>query len=553
MNDDDLHLLLARRSGAPVLQDPLRADALASDGPIDDNPDFLWEEGDDPNALPEQRWGVIAPQGADGDRLLALIQPLIDLREQQQGAKPKIYRAPPRLSPAEAMRWRKRVFEADGGLRSDLPRFLLLLGDLDVLPLSLQQTFAGDAFPGRLCFPSDDGYAAYVAKLLRWERAREAARGAALLCGVHDGSLATQLGERALLGPGGDLLEESCRNGKLDAAIARLDLGADPSPDPLFAGVAAPAQPTVLFSVSHGEGAPKGGWTVDADARARQGAMCFGKRGSLTAADLPSRPFLPGGVWCMLACYGAGTPDASAYHRWLADLAQSGRYMGRPDAVLEALPKDGARPFIAALPQAVLANPDGPLGFIGHIDLAWTYGFQDLDDRVVSRPGRLMATVRGLLRGDRAGVSLRELARGVGMANTEITCLQDQDLAPTGALPPAEQARRAHLWMLRQDLSAYVLLGDPAARLALAPRARPSWSLADAAPDPTLHVAMTSAPEVDADALARLESQIVRHLAGEPLADLAADAGMSRDALQAAVDAYRTAARAALARHLAGR
>jgi hypothetical protein len=33
-------------------------------------------------------------------------------------------------------------------------------------------------------------------------------------------------------------------------------------------------------------------------------------------------------------------------------------------------------------------------------------------------------------------------------------------------LSPTEQCSLAHLWMLRQDLMGYILLGDPAARLA---------------------------------------------------------------------------------------
>lgn len=543
-DDDDLHLLLARPGGAPALPGPLRADGV-EEAPPGIEPEYLWEEGDDPNSLPAQRWGVIAPMGPDGDRLLARIAPLVALRREQQGAEPAVFRVPPKLSPAEAHVWRKRVFEDQGGLREDLPRFLLLLGDLDQVPLSLQHAFAGDGFPGRLCFPTDDGYAAYVDKVLRWERAAAAERAEGVVCGVRDRTPANELAERGLLGPGLELLEAARDRGALDATLARLDLGDDPSPDPLLARAAATG-PTVLFSASHGEGPPPGGWPRDADARARQGAMCLGRH-ALTATDLATRPFLPGGAWCMLACYGAGTPDASVYHRWLAELAAAGRYYGRPDDVL---PRPGARPFVAALPQAALANPGGPLAFIGHVDLAWSYGFQDLDGRTVSRPGRLIAGMRGLLRGDRAGVAMRELARGVGMANAEITCLEEESAHVE--MSRAERVRRAHLWMLRHDLAAYILLGDPAARLPLAARDAPSWQL-PSEPDPALHVqAAAPAPAVDPALLDRVEALVVRHLAGEPLDVVAADAAVSRDALTAAVDAYRTAARAALARHLAG-
>jgi hypothetical protein len=151
-----------------------------------------------------------------------------------------------------------------------------------------------------------------------------------------------------------------------------------PSPDELLARVGG-GDPSVLFTLSHGEGAPRGGWTSHEEQRRRQGAMSFGREGKLTGDDLRARPFLPGGVWFMLACYGAGTPNFSAYRHWLAQLAGAGQFRGKPEAVLAGLPGPQDRPFIAALPQAVLANPAGPLAFMGHIDLAWTYGFQELD------------------------------------------------------------------------------------------------------------------------------------------------------------------------------
>src|SRR4051794_717509 len=60
-------------------------------------PEHLWDEGGDPNDLAVQRWGVIAPEGVAGDRLLAAIAPLVEARRQAQGAEVRVYRVPPRL------------------------------------------------------------------------------------------------------------------------------------------------------------------------------------------------------------------------------------------------------------------------------------------------------------------------------------------------------------------------------------------------------------------------------------------------------------------------
>lgn len=549
----DLQLLLAR-DGAPALTEGLDPDEAGAADPSTSllhHPDYLWEEGDDPNLLTTQRWGVLAPQGPLGDRLLALIKPLIDHRAAQQGPSTKpgdpsvrVYRVPPRLGPADALRWRKRVFEADGGLRTELPRFLLLLGDLDTMPLSVQHAFAGDAFPGRLAFPADDDYARYVEKVLSSETANPLTRPEAVLCGVRDGTSATDLGRAALLAPGLDMLREACRNGHLDATLSELDLGERPSADPLLARAAA-LRSAVLFTLGHGEGPPRGGWTDPRLRRARQGALHFGREPALTGADLRDRPFMPGGVWCNLSCYGAGTPDTSAYLHWLRALADAGRFFGRPEAVLDALPKDNEPPFTAAMPQAALASSDGPLAYVGHVDLAWTYGFQDLDDRVVTRPGRLMALVRALLRGDRAGVALRELARGVGMTNAELTALFDQDAIMSNKTGLSDQPRRAHLWLLRQDLSAYVLLGDPAVRLRDPTLAKQTGPVAQApAASPALPAGLAElARKLGKN---KLEEAFADALVKEPARKVASRLGIELADLRALEDIYRAAGRKAL-------
>ena len=66
--------------------------------------------------------------------------------------------------------------------------------------------------------------------------------------------------------------------------------------------------PTMMFTVSHGTGTPRSGWSA-ARQRLVQGSMHFGEKGKLTADDIGELPFLPGGVWFMFACYSAGTPS----------------------------------------------------------------------------------------------------------------------------------------------------------------------------------------------------------------------------------------------------
>jgi hypothetical protein len=198
--------------------------------------------------------------------------------------------------------------------------------------------------------------------------------------------------------------------------------------------------------------------------------MSLGGGETLEASALASTPFLPGGLWFFLACFGAGTPTRSAYYPWLSRLREAGEYPDRLDRLLAALPREGERPFVAALPQAVLANPQGPLAVIGHADLAWTYSFQDLGHMARNRPSRFLGMLRTLVEGRRAGAGLRALLRFFNEANTELTTLYDHEESArlAGRDSPVDFVERAHLWMLRQDLAGYILLGDPAVRLPLA-------------------------------------------------------------------------------------
>lgn len=472
---DTLHLLAVHAdTHEPVLSEPLDDHAVDCAAAPNDTvvPEFLKTVSGDRNDLRLQKWSIILPEGAAGDRLLELVQPLIAHRQEDLGAAPRIFHVPPRMTVEDSLKWKREVYEPGDTLPDGIPLYQLILGDLDQVSLALQQVQSHDGHVGRLAFRHEEHYDAYVEKLLRNERAPAAAsKGRAVFHTVRDGTGATELGYRSLIEPGLAMARESMDVGRFPATeIVESGTPLRPSPDDLLR-VASHGEPSVLFTLSHGEGSPKGGWASSLEQRARQGAMSFGRDSRLGAEDIANRSFLPGGVWFMLACFGAGTPDYSAYHHWLENLQNVGRYQGQLHAVLASLPKgDDRRPFIAALPQAALANPNGPLAFIGHVDLAWSYSFQEIRDRVRKHPARFISVIQNLLKHDRVGAAFMDLLRYRDAVNYELTALYDGSAAQRAfnVTNSAAQAHRSHLWMLRQDLSGYILLGDPAARLALA-------------------------------------------------------------------------------------
>jgi len=127
----DLSLLMVHADDHQPVLGGLAGDALGKTRDGGKTPGYLWDEGGDPNDLHAQRWGLIAPEGPRGDRLLEIVAPLIaHRREQQRGEAVRVYRVREKMSPAEAVQWKKTAFRPQTGLDVDIPRYQLILGDL---------------------------------------------------------------------------------------------------------------------------------------------------------------------------------------------------------------------------------------------------------------------------------------------------------------------------------------------------------------------------------------------------------------------------------------
>jgi hypothetical protein len=450
----------------------LAADTLAAaprDREASARPKSYFDPGGDPNSLRDQGWGVIAPRGEDGDRLLDVIRPLLDKRAADQDGEVPEYRVAPGMTAPEAAEWIDRKLVANA-LHDAIPGYLLVLGGPDQVSFELQQVLTGPFGVGRVGFDAAAGpqaYEAYVDKLLRSERAPAREQTRAVYFTARDGTPATELGRRLLMQPCiADAVEQRDAGRFAASEIATIE-----EEDPARAVdrlLAAAADPGILFSCSHGAGAPRDGWGSPDRRRASQGALCMGRGQQLERQLLAQAPFVPGGMWLMFACFGAGTPRSSAYHPWLARLKEHGEYNEDLASVLASLPGQGEPPFIAALPQAALANPDGPLAIIGHLDLAWSYGFHDVEKMSRGdRHRRFHELVAQLAKGSRAGLALGgSLMRARNQVQTELTVAAADEARATE--PLGDRGRLGHRWMVLQDLDGYIALGDPAARMAIA-------------------------------------------------------------------------------------
>ena len=556
--DGSLGMLLAMDDGKPRLADPLSTDATREGQRPRETKDPNQMRGldSDPNDLAAQGWALIVPEGPVGDRLVQIARPLIAKRAEDQAISPedvKVLRvsADPRLrTPDGAAEWSKVHYDDRKRAAEDVPLYQLILGDFDQVPLAIQQYQAFVGRVGRLHFDDAQGYEAYIDKLLRLEKAPQKTPGRVVVHTAHDGSGALRAGHSGLIEPLLELMNAERDRGR--SAAGAVEVGGGVPLDTDLNGFferTEKGDAGVLFSMSHGLGGPRSGWKKEADRRARQGAMVFGGTDFVTGDDLAARPFMAGGVWFMFACYSAGTPDVSAYHHWLERLAALGKIKGGAD-VLASLKGDGA--FVAALPKRVLANPDGPVAFVGHVDLAWSYSFQDGDDTSKRRAGQFQRIVEPLLRANRVGLSIAELTLAQQQTETELVGYYDEDTRTAAATGDA--GKRAFLWMQRNDLAGYVLLGDPAARLPVTPPARRGARPAvSAAPAVSAVPAVSAAPAPSAGALpagvdgAKLERAICELVVGERTAKaLAASCGVAREDLERLAAVYRKAGRAAL-------
>ncbi len=552
---DDIQLFLADADGEEALAGGLEEDALAEAGaPPEDGDDgapvSFRASDEDPNDLYAQGWGLIAPEGPEGDRLLEVLQPLIDRRTEDQDMPVAVYRVPPDMDHEAALDWVDKVLEDPEADVADIPAYLCVLGRLDQVSLALQQVAAVDSYVGRVCFEQEDHYASYVAKLLAWERRQaEQDRGRALFFSSLDGTGATTVAQKFLIEPtltdARRFIEEAKSNPRRDrfpvSELVELSTdryACDASELLDCAGVDAPS---VLFSMSHGSGAPKEGWPAGDHQRRVQGAVSLGGGEKMLGDDIADRPFLPGGLWFLFACYGAGTPSRSAYFHWLAKLREQRRFRGRAERVLHGLPDGDERPFVANLPLSALANEHGPLAVMGHLDLAWSYSFQDPGRRGANRYKRFQDVLRQMVSGSRAGIALHELHRARRQLDQEMAVRADAVAADGEDETLALRLEDGHRWMLRADLDGYVLLGDPATRLNLAPRKK---AIRAAAPAP---IQVQGPPPPTGPDVETMEQAVHDMILGEEgMKALEKRYGVTRRELRAWEEAYTEAGRKAL-------
>ncbi len=433
-------------------------------------------------------WVVVVADDDEGRRIATALGPLIERRvgaDQPGGASvrpedviryfPEHARSEPDLGD-----WvLEQIVERPLRPGADQPFYVLIAGSPEKIPFEVDYQISGASRVGRLAFANVDDYRAYARKVLDWERADVAVGDASAPLGVFatdHGSQDPTRQSRKFLADGLLAVLDKTSPGRRrvarvgpEATLATL-MGMLRGDAPEFAG------PRLLFSATHGLAVPGATDAARRDRLVRQGGICcqharFREDEILTADRIGDGALLAGGIWAMFACFGAGTPRASDFFQAIGDATLLGYHEGGP--------------FLGALPTRLLANPDGPLAVIGHVDPGFETTISNQGGADGKRSGKIIASLVDLLAGSCAGAAMGPI---IGMAGTFRTMLMslvdamqrelgmpvtapprqlEEKLvgAATTKTPPELAFKLVDRAVSLNDFRNFLVLGDPAAKL----------------------------------------------------------------------------------------
>lgn len=408
-------------------------------------------EGLDPKTLAEVGWGLVFPAEAEAHAVAEVkeaLAPLIAWRREQAS----------RLNESFF-----QVYEAERGFRADdskssflrrqgagiaaadprqMPYYLLLAGTPEAISFRVQYQLDVQRAVGRLAFDRAEDYAQYADNVIAAEKASAAAPPRVLFFGPRNpDDVATGLSAEHLLQP---LADWALQNGyRADSIIGEAATKAR------LREVLSDAAPQILFTASHGMAFSPS----DARLARHQGALLcqdwpgpIRHRGAIpesfyfSADDIPQAGSMAGTIIFLFACFSLGTPDF--------------------DEFAAATPRRLAHhPFIAALPQQMLARPGGPLAVIGHVDRAWGYSFYEVE------AGRQLAAFEDLLKRLIEGHPIGSALEPMNDRYAELATMLSEELTDRRFGKQSSDAMLAGLWTACHDARNYAVLGDPAVRL----------------------------------------------------------------------------------------
>jgi hypothetical protein len=418
-------------------------------------------EGYDPQKLQEAGWGIIFPAKTD-PAIVDALKPLMEWRKQQAGERYKEYTggsAGVRPNDTKSSWLARQGLPNFGPVNSELvPYYLLLVGSPTEIDYRFQTLLDVQYAVGRIAFDTPAEYASYAQSVVEAEKKQLQLQRKMTFFGVaNPDDPATNLSAQHLIQPLLEYLSEEKLKGQapwqVDAVVRD-----DALKQRLSGLLGGPQTPALLFTASHGMSFPMG----DPRQFRHQGALlCQDWNGPrvwkqpipedfyFSADDLASDARVWGTIAFLFACYGAGTPQ---YDEFSKQILKDKRVQIAPNA------------FLSRLPQRMLAHPKGgALAVIGHVERAWGYSFVWGKGRSLNA---FQSTLKALLSGAPIGYAFEVFNERYGEFSTDLTQTIDD-----GQWTPVDPNELAGKWTANNDSKNYVILGDPAVRVMVEPKA----------------------------------------------------------------------------------
>jgi len=425
-------------------------------------------EGVDEKDLAQTGWGLIL--GSDDPDAPKILEALKELRDYRQGQAAKINEKRYRVYSGADGYWPgdtgikfmgRHGADASKPVRPDKsPYYLLIAGDPARIPYRFQYQLDVQYAVGRIHFRTMDEYAQYAHSVVEAEKKLEAQEWSlprrAVFFGVaNEGDAATALSAdhlakplaRAVAKDHTDWAVQSVlKKGATKARLAHL-LGGDETP-------------ALLFTASHGAGLPSG----HPDQQRYQGALIcqdWVRTGwpedqpippdyFFSADDVGDDARLLGLIAFHFACFGAGTPLLNDFPY----------YDDSWDPI-------STRSFVAHLPQRLLGHPKGgALAVVGHVDRAWESSFTSSYGGVRQAQTQVFESAfKRLMDGYPLGSAMEYFNDSYAALSAFLT--DEIQYLRQGKVPdPASAWQLAGLWTANNDARGYVIVGDPAVKLA---------------------------------------------------------------------------------------
>ncbi|MEL6342185.1 MAG: hypothetical protein AAFV53_03570 [Myxococcota bacterium] len=402
-----------------------------------------------PSDLTQAGWGLIIPHDINPEIIQAL-KPLLDFRREQ--AK-DLYKELIIYGPKTAAE-----FFTDNGIApgpvdpsKGVPYYLLIVADPERIPFEFQYQLEVQFAVGRLHFdgPEEEALPRYrrYAQTIVSQPKRQ--RRASVFAVRNTGDFATILSSTSLCPPIHNVFATQ-GSWQSDLIGTGTDANGEPPTPERLKQVLKSDKPSVLFTASHGINYDNG----HAKQLTQQGALvCQGWKAStavkqehlFTGADVPDDADIAGMLGFTFACFSSGTPKMDDFAQYV---------QGQPS------PQIAPRPFIAALPQALLGHPNGgAAAIVGHVERAWASSF--------IWNGNVSTTVFEVLAHQLTqGISIGHAMDSFGLRYAEMSTWLTNTIHQFQLYgQPLDPDAMSQNWTANNDARNYIILGDPAATL----------------------------------------------------------------------------------------